>query len=37
MPELSFREAINQALSEEMENDDSIFIVGEEVAKYQGA
>ena len=37
MPELSFREAINQAIAEEMERDDSIFIVGEEVAKYQGA
>jgi pyruvate dehydrogenase E1 component subunit beta len=37
MPEITFREAINQALSEEMERDDSIFIVGEEVAKYQGA
>lgn len=37
MPEITFREAINQALAEEMERDDSIFIVGEEVAKYQGA
>ncbi len=37
MPEITFREALNQALSEEMERDDSIFIVGEEVAKYQGA
>ena len=37
MPELSFREAINQAIAEDMERDDSIFIVGEEVAKYQGA
>ena len=37
MPEITFREALNQALAEEMERDDSVFIVGEEVAKYQGA
>jgi pyruvate dehydrogenase E1 component beta subunit len=35
--ELTFREALNQAISEEMEHDDSVFIVGEEVAQYQGA
>ncbi|HEY9165090.1 MAG TPA: pyruvate dehydrogenase complex E1 component subunit beta [Candidatus Kryptonia bacterium] len=37
MPEITFREAINQALAEEMERDDSVFVVGEEVAQYQGA
>lgn len=37
MPEITFREALNQALVEEMERDDSIFIVGEEVGHYQGA
>ncbi len=37
MPELTYREALNQAMAEEMERDDSIFIVGEEVAQYQGA
>ncbi len=37
MPEITFREALNQALAEEMERDDSIFIVGEEVGQYQGA
>ncbi|MGC8594930.1 MAG: pyruvate dehydrogenase complex E1 component subunit beta [Candidatus Kryptoniota bacterium] len=37
MPEITFREALNQALVEEMERDDSIFIVGEEVGQYQGA
>lgn len=37
MPEITFREALNQAISEEMERDDSVFIVGEEVAQYQGA
>ena len=35
--EITFREALNQALVEEMERDDSVFIVGEEVAQYQGA
>jgi pyruvate dehydrogenase E1 component beta subunit len=35
--EITFREALNQAISEEMERDDSVFIVGEEVAQYQGA
>ncbi len=37
MPEITYREALNQALAEEMERDDSVFIVGEEVAQYQGA
>lgn len=37
MPEITFREAINEAISEEMERDSSVFIVGEEVAQYQGA
>ncbi len=37
MPEMTFRDALNQAISEEMERDDSVFIVGEEVGQYQGA
>lgn len=37
MPELQFREALNEAMLEEMEADESIFIMGEEVAKYDGA
>lgn len=37
MLEITFREALNQALTEEMERDDSVFIVGEEVGQYQGA
>ncbi len=37
MPEITFREALNQALTEEMERDDSVFVVGEEVGQYQGA
>ena len=33
----TYREAINQAIEEEMKLDASVFIIGEEVAKYQGA
>lgn len=31
------REAINMAIDEEMERDDAVYIMGEEVAQYQGA
>ncbi|MEM7070998.1 MAG: pyruvate dehydrogenase complex E1 component subunit beta [Pseudomonadota bacterium] len=34
---LSVREALREAMSEEMRNDKSIFLMGEEVAEYQGA
>ena len=34
---LSYREALNQAMSEEMERDPSVFLMGEEVGHYQGA
>ena len=34
---LEFREALNQAMCEEMELDPSIFLMGEEVAEYNGA
>src|SRR6059036_314092 len=37
MPELMYREALNQALAEEMERDANVFLMGEEVAKYNGA
>ncbi len=37
MPELMYREALNQALAEEMERDHRVFIMGEEVGRYQGA
>jgi pyruvate dehydrogenase E1 component beta subunit len=37
MPEITYREALNQALSEEMERDDSVLLLGEEVAEYDGA
>ena len=34
---MTYREALNQALSEEMERDDKVFLMGEEVAEYNGA
>ena len=37
MRELSIREALNEALAEEMERDDRIFLMGEEVGYYDGA
>ncbi|RMG54023.1 MAG: pyruvate dehydrogenase complex E1 component subunit beta [Bacteroidetes bacterium] len=37
MREIQFREAIREAMSEEMRKDDRIFLMGEEVAEYNGA
>lgn len=37
MKTLQFREAICEAMSEEMRTDDSIYLMGEEVAEYNGA
>jgi pyruvate dehydrogenase E1 component beta subunit len=37
MPELMYREALNQALAEEMERDANVFLIGEEVGRYNGA
>jgi len=37
MQSLTVREALNSALFEEMERDESVFLMGEEVAEYQGA
>jgi pyruvate dehydrogenase E1 component beta subunit len=37
MAVLQYREAIREAMSEEMRNDPSIIIMGEEVAEYDGA
>ncbi|MCA1956936.1 MAG: pyruvate dehydrogenase complex E1 component subunit beta [Nitrospira sp.] len=34
---LSYREALNQAMREEMRRDPRVFLIGEEVAYYQGA
>src|SRR5207245_10818714 len=33
----TYREALNQALKEEMRRDDRVFLIGEDVAYYQGA
>lgn len=35
--EMAVREAINQGLDEEMNRDERVFLIGEEVAQYQGA
>ncbi len=37
MAELQFREAIRAAIEEEMAQDEDIFVMGEEVAEYDGA
>ncbi len=37
MAQITYREALNQALSEEMERDESVFLMGEEVGLYNGA
>lgn len=37
MAVITIREALNQALREEMLRDESVFLMGEEVAAYQGA
>ncbi|TVR28372.1 MAG: pyruvate dehydrogenase complex E1 component subunit beta [Balneolaceae bacterium] len=37
MAVLQFREAIREAIDEEMDRDESVFIMGEEVAEYNGA
>ena len=37
MREIQFREAICEAMSEEMRKDESIYLMGEEVAEYNGA
>lgn len=37
MPVISYREALNQAMREEMARDDRVFLMGEEVGQYNGA
>ncbi len=37
MREIQFREALNEAMSEEMRRDENVFLMGEEVAEYNGA
>jgi len=37
MKTMTVREALNSAMAEEMRRDDTVFVMGEEVAEYQGA
>jgi pyruvate dehydrogenase E1 component beta subunit len=37
MAVMTYRDALNQALREEMSRDESVFLMGEEVAQYNGA
>ena len=37
MKTVQFREAICEAMSEEMRSDESVYLIGEEVAEYNGA
>lgn len=37
MRTVQFREALNEAMSEEMRRDENVFLLGEEVAEYDGA
>lgn len=37
MREIAFREALREAMSEEMRRDETVFLMGEEVAEYNGA
>ncbi len=37
MRQIAFREALREAMQEEMRKDDRVFLIGEEVAEYNGA
>lgn len=37
MREIAYRDALNEALAEEMERDERVYLIGEEVAEYNGA
>jgi len=37
MREIAFREALREAMNEEMRRDENVFLMGEEVAEYNGA
>jgi pyruvate dehydrogenase E1 component beta subunit len=37
MPKIAFREALRQAIDEEMQRDENVLLIGEEVAQYNGA
>jgi pyruvate dehydrogenase E1 component beta subunit len=35
--EMAVRDALNEAMAEEMERNEKVFVLGEEVAQYNGA
>ena len=37
MKNIQFRQALGEAMSEEMRRDEKVFLLGEEVAEYNGA
>jgi len=37
VPVITYRQALNQAFAEEIERDENVFLMGEEVAEYNGA
>ena len=37
MQERTYRDALNEALDEEMARDENVYLMGEEVAEYHGA
>ena len=37
MPAMQFRQALREAMTEEMDRDENVFLIGEEVAQYNGA
>ena len=37
MREITYRESVAEAMSEEMRRDERVFLIGEEVAEYNGA
>ena len=37
MPQLTYREALNQALREEMKRDENVFLLGEDIGVFEGA
>ena len=37
LKEMAVRDALNEALAEELESNDKVFVLGEEVAQYNGA
>lgn len=36
MPEMTYRDAVRQALIDELDRDDNVFLIGEDIGRYQG-